>query len=137
MIENKYKRAVCKDFLKIKFQVALDILTELFSDDSLYELSHHAFQLRIENAIEKIIKTYNEKALNEGIPLVFIEKFSAWHQKTLEMGQTFVKEVCESKWIEGNHRTAYSLQNEFLRVFTLTMVDAERTIEKINGAFVK
>lgn len=135
-IENEYKRAVCHDFLKIKFTIARDELTKLFSDDSLYDLSTEEFHGRIEFEMARIIDMYNKAGIAEGIPPLFIEKFSKWHEKTIEMVQSFVKDVCQSQWIQGNYRTAYSLQNEFLRAFILTITDAEKTISTINGAFV-
>ncbi len=135
-IENKYKEAVCKDFLKLKFSISRKMLFDLFNDDILYALPHDDFKNRIELEVEHIVKSYNEEAVKIGIPEAFVDKFRMWHSNTLNMTLIWAKDICDSKWINGNLRTALFLQNIFMVAFMVTITDAEKTIGAINGAFV-
>ena len=130
-ITNELKKRVVIKFLKIKF--------------SIFEKNFLNFIANINTTddpdLEKIfldsIMECEETAIHKYIPELFIEKFRQWHSSHISITFEAIRSINESTFYDSSYEKVAATLDILLFTFRLTIVDAEKTINELNGELEK
>jgi hypothetical protein len=78
-------------------------------------------------------KQYEEEALNKGVPSIFLDKFRKWHEIHTTITFDAIRSVCDSKFYDSEYERTAAVLDILLFSFRLTIVDAEKSINELNG----
>jgi hypothetical protein len=132
-ITNIAKRNVVRAFLKLKFTVFNDRLKEYIRNNVQDEEICTDGTLCIGNLVVDCLKEYEDKARTKGVPDIFIDKFRQWHDPHTDITFESIRSVCESKFYTTNVEKIAAVLDILLYSFRMTIIDAERTINQLNG----
>lgn len=119
-----------RDMLTIKLNVIDSRLKDLLLSKTLTSDNMLTQNLL---TLEAIVKEYQSKWKEIGIPEAVSMKFEEWHDgKTLLLYDS-IRQICECKIIDTPVEEMYSILNIYLAVVNLTIVDAEKTLTTLNG----
>ena len=132
-ISNKFKDKVAKDFLKMKLKIFRDGFMEFVKRPEVFTLSGDCLKAEVTTLFFGLINKYEEKAVADGIPQLFIEKFHAWHDPATQEVKRNIDALCTSNYITTNGQKLNAILINLSSAFYRTLIDAERTLGDING----
>jgi hypothetical protein len=127
-VQNRLKRNVVRCFLKIQFTTFYDNFKKLINDSENFKVKNS-----FENIMIECIKQYEEEALNKGVPSIFLDKFRKWHEIHTTITFDAIRSVCDSKFYDSEYERTAAVLDILLFSFRLTIVDAEKSINELNG----
>lgn len=126
-ITNPIKKRVVIKFLKIMFLTFEKNLINYITNMEKFD-SKVLEKLYLDSIVE-----YEEAAIHKFIPLVFVCKFREWHSTHVEIAFEAIRSIGESTFYDSSYEKAAATLDILLFVFRLTIVDAEKTINDLNG----
>jgi hypothetical protein len=132
-IKEPLRRAIFRDFLTIMYGVFLEGIENFVVAGDVNQLSSEAFESSFSNLMVRCIQEYESKAKKAGIPVVVLERFSSWHESTINSMMAFISSVSVSPWHLDNYRRMVIILDYLIIAFHETLLDAERTLDKLNG----
>jgi hypothetical protein len=127
-VQSRVKKNVISKFLKIKFSTFDKNFSEFIKDETNFQNA-----TKLENLMLNCINIYEQEALQKGVPMLFLEKFRKWNEKHTEITFTSIRSICESKFYSSTYEKTAAVLDILLFSFRLTIVDAEKTINELNG----
>lgn len=132
-IEEPARDLIFKDFLHIKFRVFDVGMREVVSNKEISKMRRIELKNYITNKITSAIKEYEQFAKDTGIPQVIIKKFSKWHSRSVSFVMDGIEDICMSSFYDNNVARLNGLLSLLLAAFHATIIDAERTLDDLNG----
>jgi hypothetical protein len=137
-IREQLRRAIFRDFLFIQFTVIQDKIKEFVDAGDMDKMSSDLFHNKLYSLVTEILQEYEAKALKQGIPEIVIIKFNKWHRDKTEIIYNFVNDVCDANdWYVSNSVKFYSFLNQMVSILDLTLIDARKTLVRLNGELDK
>jgi len=127
-VQNKIKKRVISKFLKIKF----NIFEKNFLD-YINTVDSNTNDVNIKKVFLDCISEYEEEAVRKYIPIIFIDKFREWHSCHIEIAFEALKSIGESCFYDSPYEKIAASLDILLFAFRLTIIDAEKTINDLNG----
>lgn len=131
-IINPLKKRVVCTFLRIKYLTFSKNLKEYINTVDIEEEI-----MDLETLIIDCLKEYEDKARNEGIPDIFINKFRVWNSPHTHILIDSVQSICTSKFYDSFEEKIVAVLDILTFSFRVTLIDAERTINDLNGELEK
>lgn len=129
-IENLSKKKVICLFLKTKYNIfSKNIKRFINSTNNNCE--------EIENILIKSFKECEDIARSEGIPDIFIDKFRVWDYEHTKILIDSIESIINSKFYSTFEEKIAAILDIMIFSFRLTLVDAEKTINELNGDLEK
>ena len=137
-IKERLRRAIFRDFLLIKFTVIQDKIRDFVAAGDMDKMSPELFHNKLHSLVTEIIQEYEAIAARQGIPDIVITKFNTWHKDKSEVVYGFVNDICEADdWYVSNSVKFYSFLNQMVSILDLTLIDARKTLVRLNGELDK
>lgn len=133
-ITNKMKKNVVTKFLKIKFNVFLNNFKNFVNE---VENGNYDSSRSVELILVDSIKEFEFEARRQQIPDLFIEKYRKWDNTHTQITYDAIKSIIESKYYTTMDEQVAAILDILLFSFRLTIVDAEKTINDLNGELEK
>lgn len=130
LIKNLCKKKVTCLFLKIKYNVFSKNIREFIMKGSN----------NCQDLEDIIINSFNEcevKARSEGIPDIFIDKFRVWDFEHTRVLVDSIESIINSNFYNSFEEKVAAILDIMIFSFRLTLVDAEKTINSLNGDLEK
>jgi len=129
-IKNECKKKVICLFLKIKYNIFSKNIKKIIASEST----------NCQDLEDIIIASFNEcevKARSEGIPDIFINKFRIWDHDHTKILIDSVDSIIRSNFYSTFEEKVAAILDLMIFSFRLTLVDAEKTINELNGELEK
>lgn len=130
-VESKLKKAMICKFLTINLNAYAHKMHD-FLEECDFEKDEVDFG-KLSNLIMECVEEYEYEALKNGIPDMFLQKFREWNQPHMDMAFNGIKSICESGFYESNYDKCVAVLDLLQATFHLTLLDAEKTINGMNG----
>lgn len=131
-IVNPLKKRVVCTFLKIKYSTFSKKIREFINNLTLEEEN-----MDLETLIIDCLKEYEDNSRSAGIPDMFIDKFRIWNSSHTQILIDSVQSICASKFYDSFEEKIVAILDILTFSFRITLVDAERTINDLNGELEK
>ena len=137
-IQCPLRNEIFKDFLKIKFNVFFKKFVAQASEvESNPKMGVVRLRSVFMDGLSDAITEYESKARAAGIPGIVIEKFNKWHSQHVLMTHMTIDKVFGSKFISTTREQVAVVFGVYRTVFALTIIDAETTLNSLNGELDK
>jgi len=123
-INHELKSLMIKKFLDIKFKTFYDLLKNF--DYSKPEILIHSI-------MTIGVAEYERKALKAGIPEMFLTKFNNWHRIHANTLIESISYTLKSNLYSTLQDKYLSIFDNILNAFSMTVQDAEKTMNEFNG----
>lgn len=128
-ISHELKKKVVSKFLKIKFNVfQKNFLCYINSMDT-----SDSEALDLEKIFINSISEYEEEAIRKFIHPIFVSKFHQWNTSHTQVAFEAIKSITESTFYPTPYEKMAATLDILVFAFRLTIVDAEKTINGLNG----
>lgn len=131
------REAIFKDFLLFKFTALQKHFENFLSKGDLTKMSDGLYKSRMLECVDEIIKTYERKAVEEGIPNIVIIKFNNWHRNRIEAVYDYISQVCDDDLFESNIIKTRMIFDFIVHINNFTLIDAKKTLIHMNGELSK
>ena len=129
-IADPHKCFVAKTFLRLKFETFSDRLRTSVLDNN-FKVSDHA------KLLYDMQKEYHTRALDAGIPKVFIDRFEETFIPIADLMKDSILSISTSKFLVGDRAKHIAILYQYLAAFHSTIVAVESTINTMNGELEK
>ena len=136
-IGEPLREAIFRDFLTINFTTVKYELLNLLNKGDLEDLDDMTFLARALKCVDNTIKNYESRAIDEGIPLIIIEKFNQWHQVRIDATYAFLNEINDSNLFKSNVAKTSVIFDFITHILNMTICDAQKTLKTLNGELDK
>lgn len=138
VINDRIREAIFKDFLLIKFSVIQKHFETFLSRGDLDLMSDDLYYQRMTDSVAEIIKSYENKVRDEGIPAIVVVKFSKWHEDIVFALYDYIKTVCDDRDIYTDNYAKTTVIFDFVNhINNLTLLSAKKTLIDLNGEISK
>lgn len=132
------RKLIFSKLLKTYFQTWKDRAQEKVVDPTLDRLSNEEYTNFWKNFVYKTVDLGEERARQEGIPLIAVEKFRKELESTLRLIISTIDQVCGSyKVYDSNTEKTIAILDFLAILLDMSLIDAEKTIMAINGELSK
>ena len=132
-INDKGRSLISKDLLHIQFRVFETAMRNIIHYKQVGTLSQLALKQHITAEITQALKTCEMESRQIGIPDVVRIKFIQWHQRSISFLMNGIDDICSSSFYKNNPQRLNALLTIMLAAFHATLLDAERTLDELNG----
>jgi hypothetical protein len=135
-ITDPGRKAVFEDLLDIKFRVVEQALLEWIKSHTsiLPKMPGTEMSASLIALLARVIESYEQECLDQGIPDEVVEKFRFWHGKRVIQLQEEIQMVCGSEWIsDAIHRVGFCM-SVLEMILRATALDAEQALVSLNGS---
>lgn len=133
VIGERLREAIFRDFLIFVFTSVKKEFTFFLENGDMEKMSSHLYLTRILECNDNVIKKYEQKAIDEGMPQIILTKFNEWHQCRIDSTYEFLKEVCSDDIFLSNTDKTKVIFDFMVHILNMTIVDAKKTIVNLNG----
>ncbi len=123
-IDHKLKSKMIKEFLNIKFETFYTLLQNF---------DYNKPETLISTIIDIGVSDYERKSRKAGIPEMFLEKFNSWHSVHATSLVSSIQSTLDSNLYSTMNDRYLSIFDNILNVFSMTIHDAEKTMNEFNG----
>ena len=133
-IEHPVKCKMVRKFLMIQFEVFRNgILDQIHSVNQTPE----KFCESQGEIFLNLISECEMKALHDGIPKIFLDKFAGWNSIHIKAAFDAISRIAESNLYKDCQDKLYAVLDFYLYAFTMSVLSAERTLNHMNGELEK
>lgn len=132
-IEEPARDLIFKDFLHIKFRVFDFAMHEVVGNKDISKMRRIELKSYIIKTVTAAIKEYEHETKEMGIPSAVIKKFAKWHNRSVSFIIDGIEDTCMSSFYENNVARLNGMLGLLLAAFHATIIDAERTLDDLNG----
>lgn len=132
-IEEPARDLIFKDFLHIKFRVFDIVMREVVSNKDIPKMRRIELKDYMTKIVTASVKEYEQEAKDMGIPNPVIKKFAKWHSRSVSFVMDGIEDTCMSSFYENNVARLNGMLGLLLAAFHATIIDAERTLDDLNG----
>lgn len=137
-LNEKLREAIFKDFLMIKFTIVKLQFEQFLSRGDLDAMSDKLYQEKMQECISDIVKSYEYKAKEMGIPDVAIARFNEWYDDKVQAMYAFIITVCEDTDIYNDNYTKTRVIFDFINhINNFTILGIKKVLLSFNGELNK
>lgn len=126
-IENELKKRVVVAFMTTQLRTFSDTAMELVDNVNVLSIDE------CEKTLIKCLSEAEDDALKKGIPSIFIEKYRKWNSENIKIMIDSVNQICSSKFYLTNYDKMLAILDVLKYSFRVMIIDAEQTINELNG----
>ena len=135
---EKLREAIFRDFLLIKFTIVEDEFKKIIEDDNLELMSNEVFSKKMQDCIANIVRMYEIKAKESGIPDIAINRFNEWYDDKVQAIYAFIISVCEDTDIYNNNNIKTKVIFDFMNhINNFTILGIRKVLLGFNGELSK
>lgn len=135
-IKDKGRNMIFKDLLHIQFRLFEIAMRNSISHNEVNTLTSLALKQHITREITHALTQCEMEARQMGIPDIVRNKFSKWNYRSILFLMNGIEGVFESVIYKNNTERLSALLSFVLAVFHATLLDAERTLQELNGELI-
>ena len=132
-INDPGRKKLFTDLLKYKFEAVQKNIDGLSKSEGFEELNEYQLYETIVKCVHKIQSEYRGKAIEEGIPVVVLDKFAKWHIGTLTYLLSSVEVIALSGIYKNNKEKIQAIYSLHTAILDVTIAEAERSLDELNG----
>lgn len=136
-INERLRNAIFKDFLIHKFSSIRYEFEYFLKKGDLEKMSPGVYSTRILESVNNIVKKYEQKALQDEIPQIVIDRFNEWHSERIKQTFEVINDVCYDDIYSTNTMKTKIIFDYILVIVNWTIADAKKTLINLNGELNK
>jgi len=135
---EKLREAIFRDFLLIKFTIVEDEFKKIIEDNNLELMSNEVYSKRMQDCIANIVRMYEIRAKENGIPDIAINRFNEWYDDKVQAIYAFIISVCEDTDIYNNNNIKTKVIFDFMNhINNFTILGIRKVLLGFNGELSK
>jgi len=135
---ERLREAIFRDFLLIKFTIVEDEFKKVIEDNTLELMSNEVYSKRMLDCIVNIVKLYEIKAKEAGIPDIAITRFTEWYDDKVQAIYAFIINVCEDTDIYNDNNIKTKVIFDFMNhINNFTILGIRKVLLDFNGELSK
>ena len=135
---EKLREAIFRDFLLIKFTIIKKQFEAFLERGDLEAMSDQLFVERMQECISEIIKGYEYKAKEMGIPEIAVKRYTEWHDDKIQAIYAYITSVCEDKDVYKDNHTKTRVIFDFMNhINNFTILGVKKVLLSFNGELNK
>lgn len=131
----KARSKLFQDMLAQKFIAWKTITTALLEKDEIFLCDSELLNANTK-AIAAVVKEYELRWKQLGVPKIAIQKFAKWHNERVKYIMENVKDIVNSTYYDTQKEKMAAILCSYSFMVDVTIVDAERTLRVLNGELV-
>ena len=134
-IDGVERQACLIDFLMIKYRTFYEVITDFCKTDVATDVADRGdrWLAAITTVLLNGVAAYEKEALEVGIPAIFLTCFNKHHSVRLTECWDLTASLAKSKYFPNNARRTEVALDMLVVIFNATLIDAERTMDELNG----
>jgi hypothetical protein len=88
-------------------------------------------------SVNNIVRKYEQKALQDEIPQIVIDRFNEWHSERIKQTFEVINDVCYDDIYSTNTMKTKIIFDYILVIVNWTIADAKKTLINLNGELNK
>lgn len=137
VIGEKLREALFRDFLIFHFTCIKNEYIHFLERGDLEKMNSDIFKARMIECQDNIVRKYEEKALQEGIPEVVIQKYNEWNEQRIRDCYDYIANVCDEQVFQTNTAKTAVIFDFMIHILNLTVMSAKDTLIRLNGELDK
>ena len=132
-LQDKGRQEIVKDFLRIKFIAFRDAMVGVIKNPKVEEMHREELRCYMMDVFTETIGLYEQRAVEAGIPMIFVRKFADWHSPEVKSTKSSVSDICISPFYDYNPLRLNSFLDMLSHALNKTILHAEQTLNSLNG----
>jgi len=129
---DKGRSRLFQDMLAQKFIAWKQIILLLLEKEEIFKSDSELLNANTK-AITAVVKEYERRWKQLGMPRIAIQKFGKWHNERVKYIMENVKDIINSSYYDTEKEKMAAILCSYSFMVDVTIVDAERTLRVLNG----